>query len=818
MRGISFSLFVLVILLTSHSLTSQNRIDSLHNAINKNRLDTVRVNYYLSLATLYFNLNPDSLLFYSTKALEDSRKLKFKRGEAKALSLMASDYTSSKDLSQSIDFYDQAIAIYNTLGEKSIAYILIRKQGEILVYKGDIISGFNNLNKSNSYFVAIGDSIELANNFYGFGDVFIENNDYINGLKCYVKSYNILVRKKEKKLSADVLFNIATVYFNTKDFARAKSLAEKLIVLYSELDSPGDLASCYNLIAGIYGEQGDFKNSIIFFQKVAVMYEKQGNLSELANTYYNIGHLLTGNSYHKKALTYFLKSKKLFEDCNNPKMLCKTYLSIGKVYYRLSLFKLSEENLSMSMELANKLNNKSLITSVNLAAANLFSLKKDYKNAFNALSMAFNYQDSVAKENSFHQIDDLKIKYETQLKEEENTQLRQRIEIGNLKLERARTLKNSILIGSGLFLILLFVVIRLYKNRYRTRQLLMEQKADREIMESQKRYVDLANLLPQIVFETDIKGKLTFMNKSGLILTKLLETDINSTAYLEELIAETDKSNFEYFFNNVLSGTNVQSLEIQLFNNFGNITPAIIYMTVIRNNSEIIGLRGIIIDITEQKKLERQILRTVIETEDKERKRFSEDLHDGLGPLLSTIKLYIDHLNHSECLDSEDDNMLKQTNDLINVAISETRDIANNLMPVAISRNGLISSIHDFCELINGTNKIKIDFLSENINEKLSDGLETSIYRIVTELINNTLKHAHAQSINMTLKNQNNRIILDYQDDGVGFNPTDIIKKGSGLGFNSIKSRANSFNGDVHIFPVQTKGTKIRVEMNISEN
>lgn len=223
-------------------------------------------------------------------------------------------------------------------------------------------------------------------------------------------------------------------------------------------------------------------------------------------------------------------------------------------------------------------------------------------------------------------------------------------------------------------------------------------------------------------------------------------------------------------------------------------------------------------NISDRKALEKKIVQTIIETEMKERKRFSSDLHDGLGPILSTIKLYSDLIkkgNHKKMSLQE---AVTNIDELVELAISSTKEISNNITPNVLYDFGLKVAINEFCSYINQTQSVTIDVDSKNYTLE-KDTIETTVlYQAVKELINNTIKHAQASNIRIQLKNTNNQIILYYRDDGVGFNLEEKIKSGNGLGLSNIFNKIKTLKGSCDFNTSEGKGMFIVICINIEDH
>lgn len=213
---------------------------------------------------------------------------------------------------------------------------------------------------------------------------------------------------------------------------------------------------------------------------------------------------------------------------------------------------------------------------------------------------------------------------------------------------------------------------------------------------------------------------------------------------------------------------------------------------------------------------EKRLLNAIIQTEEKERKRFAKDLHDGLGPLLSAVKMSISALlnTHSK-VDSK--NILENTNLVINEAISSIKEISNNLSPHVLTNFGLVSALKNFTHKINQAKTIHIELLSNMENERFNANTEIILYRATCELISNTLKHANANTISINISKHLRTLTIQYNDDGLGFDTekTDDSQN-RGMGFQNISSRIKSINGIFIINSTLGEGTNALIKVRLS--
>nr|WP_321411731.1 ATP-binding protein [uncultured Carboxylicivirga sp.] len=215
-------------------------------------------------------------------------------------------------------------------------------------------------------------------------------------------------------------------------------------------------------------------------------------------------------------------------------------------------------------------------------------------------------------------------------------------------------------------------------------------------------------------------------------------------------------------------------------------------------------------DISARKEALKKEMETIILTEEKERRRFAQELHDGIGPLLSTTKLYLEwfdkpnaNINKSIII-----NKMKET---IEETFNSIQEISNNISPNTLNSFGLDTAIHKFIQRLKNVSDINFKYHND-FNSRLNIQLEITIYRILCELINNSIKYANANKILMKIES-NHGVNVHYHDNGVGFNPLEISKKGSGFGISNIKARVLSLGGQFSLKSTPGEGMNVKIKL-----
>jgi len=213
-------------------------------------------------------------------------------------------------------------------------------------------------------------------------------------------------------------------------------------------------------------------------------------------------------------------------------------------------------------------------------------------------------------------------------------------------------------------------------------------------------------------------------------------------------------------------------------------------------------------------KAEKRVISAIINTEENERKRFAKDLHDGLGPLMSTIKMSLSALG-GRIKDPTDTVILNNTSHLINEAINTLKDISNNLSPHSLSNFGLSSALSAFIAKINQTKAIEIEFKSNMENTRLDPEKEVVMYRAACELINNSIRHSGASRIEIDLNKLEKFITLQFSDNGRGFDMAFLNTDDNtrGMGLSNIDTRVKSVDGVFILESNPGKGTSALIKM-----
>jgi signal transduction histidine kinase len=193
-----------------------------------------------------------------------------------------------------------------------------------------------------------------------------------------------------------------------------------------------------------------------------------------------------------------------------------------------------------------------------------------------------------------------------------------------------------------------------------------------------------------------------------------------------------------------------------------------------------------------------------------ERNRVAKDLHDGLGGLLSGVKLSLQSITGNVIISDQHAVALKRILSQLDNAISEMRRVAHSMMPESLMRFGLVQAIEDFCYDLNESKIVQLKLYHHGLEQRLDSSAEITLFRIIQELVNNAIKHAEATNVMIHLVRIENQLTLTVEDNGTGFD-INSIKKNKGMGLSNIQSRINFLKGNLEIDSQPDIGTSFYI-------
>jgi len=240
-----------------------------------------------------------------------------------------------------------------------------------------------------------------------------------------------------------------------------------------------------------------------------------------------------------------------------------------------------------------------------------------------------------------------------------------------------------------------------------------------------------------------------------------------------------------------------------------SIYTAIIIAAVIIGSILIYFIVSLVLQQRRNAKLYKSKILAEITTLENERQRVSADLHDEVGPLLSAIKF---KLSSIEIKSPEDEIQMQESNKYLDDIIIRMREISNNLMPSSLILKGITTATAEFISKLPSSVGLKINFTYSEL-PPLQKQQDINLYRIIQEIIHNTIKHAKATVLSIHLAAEANTIVLITRDNGKGFDYSYATKENMGLGLRSLLSRTDVLNGKLFVDSKPGEGTTYTIQI-----
>lgn len=204
----------------------------------------------------------------------------------------------------------------------------------------------------------------------------------------------------------------------------------------------------------------------------------------------------------------------------------------------------------------------------------------------------------------------------------------------------------------------------------------------------------------------------------------------------------------------------------------------------------------------------------MLEGQDKERQRIGNDLHDRIGGLLSTVKVYFQTLEDKiNRLEETTVNQYNKAGELLNNAVNEVRQISHDLSSGVLKNFGLAVALNDLKQTIELTGELEVNLYFSGEKHALDARVEMEIYHIIQEMFSNVLKHADAKKVDLQFNYQKHQLNIIFEDDGKGFDET---TQKEGIGLQNIRARVSKLNGELNIDSLANRGSIFIIDIPLS--
>jgi PAS domain S-box-containing protein len=298
------------------------------------------------------------------------------------------------------------------------------------------------------------------------------------------------------------------------------------------------------------------------------------------------------------------------------------------------------------------------------------------------------------------------------------------------------------------------------------------------------------------IFVVDHNGKLIDFNKASIDLLNYSRHQLSNIAY--QYLIEDEKG-LDTIINELKNKKIVENFEMKLTDSVGNKVDCLVSITPVNNDNGNVVYYGMIKNITKQKKVNNEFIRTIINSQEKERDEFSVDLHDNISQQLASINFYIQTLqNFKDLPEKTTSEKLLETNTLLNNVLDEIRELCYKIMPRTLVGFSFADSIRDFCRRIELKERLTFNIDIDKSFPDVDKSMVITLFRVIQEFIDNSVKHSRANCITIKAEYVDKEIIVLLQDNGLGFSVKNFLDLNS-AGLKNMKSRIESYNGEMRL-------------------
>lgn len=323
-------------------------------------------------------------------------------------------------------------------------------------------------------------------------------------------------------------------------------------------------------------------------------------------------------------------------------------------------------------------------------------------------------------------------------------------------------------------------------------------------------FVSIYNTVSNFLIVADTSWKIVDINATVIALLGYTETELLGMA-IDELIKPDQTAAIKYELE--LHG-NKRSQELNFSRKNGSIIPTESHWSVLHSpTGEASGYLIVADDLTDKKLKEREILLNIMETQERERIRVADDLHDSLGQELAGIRMMLATItNHID--DQKQQTNLNSCIELLDSSLENIRSICFDLVPSALNEGELVMAMRQVIRKLSAQDDVEYIFETPLKKTHLSQQHQIAIYRVFQEFVHNAMKHAQCSEIKIEMNEINGQFILKVSDNGVGFEMGDE-KEFSGRGLSTMNSRIKALDGSLRFFSKPGEGTQLIVKFNL---
>ena len=628
---------------------------------------------------------------------------------------------------------------------------------------------------------------------------------------------NVIAKIHQKPIDTTQVRLLSDIGYDMReiDSTLSKKLIKEALSKSISLKNNYAIATSYRLLGLWYSSFDQKEKAHQCHQASLIAAKKSNHLYLMAGAYFNLGNVKYWAGEYENCIDYFLKAQEIFD---NPKIFedktlttkildkkkSDLYYNMSAVFNTIKNLPKADEYIDKALAIANKYQNKTVIAFyTQLKADNYF----ENGNLEKALRTRLKYLPELEKgdiartylQGYYHSISQEYFKLN-------------KIDSSKIFAQKSLQTANEIKIKDGIA-----------NSKWQLGRIAMKEKryaqAENYFNECKDYYLQTKDpterrnyfeVMHQLMYETQrYKEAYQFYDKYSALNDTILISEQTQQFSEREARYQSEKKD-----KNILLLEKKQLKQKIFIYSLAAIAIGLLLFSFLLYRNYTARKK-----IAEQKitqlQQEKQIdaAQNMIQGEEAERTRLARDLHDGLGGMLSGVKFQLNSVKGNVILSEENALAFTKSISQLDNAIAEMRRVAHNMMPEALLKFGLDDTLRNYCDSVSENSGLQIAYQSFGLEDRLDQTTEIVLYRIVQELLNNTLKHADAKQAHIQLSKNEKTISLTVEDNGKGFDVNTVKKNGIGLA--NIQHRVDYLKGKMDI-QSDKNGTSTHIEFEVA--
>lgn len=570
-----------------------------------------------------------------------------------------------------------------------------------------------------------------------------------------------LAKKINYPVSEAQAYNdLGIIYYDMENYDTAIQLYMSAMPIRQQLGDELGIAKLYNKIGIVYQKEGQFEKAETAQMKALDIFRKKNNDFGVSYSLNNIGIINQNMGRYDEAIKYQQESIVLKEKLGDKIGLAGSYVNVGNIYLIKKEMDNARDYYNKGIDISRQLGNKEYLSNALNNLSNLYEKTKEYAKALAAVNESFQIRQAMGDTKGMVSCLNNKATIFTDEKKYDSAEatLKKALDKG-LNAVNCKPEVNQTYLGFA----------KLYE----------EQNKATEAIEMYKMYINTRDSL----YTDDLSKNFAAQE----VKYKTLEKE-------KQIIEQKFQITKRNYYLAGVSGLMV----------FGGLLGYSGYRRYqLKQKAKLQA------EIAHQ-----QVLATkaVISAEETERKRIAAELHDGVGQMMSAAKMNLSSIENEIAFVSPEQKVrFDKVVSLIDESCAEVRTVSHNMMPNALLKAGLSSAVREFIDKIDAS-VIKVSLHAEGLNERIDSNIETVLYRVIQECVNNVIKHAKATTLDIALIKDADGISATIEDNGRGFD-TRNKSNFDGIGLKNILSRINYLKGTVEWDSAEGRGTLVAIHV-----